>query len=68
MAQCAMRLDGSGQRDVVPPGVITTGKQLASDGAGCLYWSDREGRRISRVRLDGSGLTDLVVNPPGDIS
>ncbi|MEU6320840.1 hypothetical protein [Streptomyces sp. NPDC047009] len=64
----AMHLDGTGRRDVVPPGTITTGKQLTSDGAGFLYWCDREGRRVGGVRTDGSGLTDLVVNPPGDIS
>ncbi|WP_217640491.1 hypothetical protein [Arthrobacter woluwensis] len=27
---------------VVEPGGITTGKQLCADGAGRLYWSDRE--------------------------
>lgn len=58
----AVGLDGTGKRDVVPVGTITTGKQLASDGAGSLYWSDREGCRVSRVGVDGSGLTDLVVN------
>lgn len=58
----AVGLDGMGKRDVVPPGAITTGKQLASDGAGTLYWSDREGCRVSRVRVDGTGLSDLIVN------
>ncbi|WP_020494717.1 hypothetical protein [Sciscionella marina] len=60
----AMRLDGTEVRDVLAPGTITTGKQLASDRAGTLYWGDREGFRVSRVRTDGSGLTDLVVNNP----
>src|SRR5690349_10274943 len=55
----AVALDGSGARDVIPTGAITTGKQLASDGAGTLYWGDREGFRVSRVRIDGTGLTDL---------
>jgi len=55
-------LDGGGARDVVPAGSITTGKQLVSDGASTLYWGDREGCRVSRVRVDGTGLTDLVVN------
>jgi sugar lactone lactonase YvrE len=59
-------LDGSGARDVIPTGAITTGKQLASDGAGTLYWGDREGSRVSRVRIDGTGLMDLVVNTPDD--
>ena len=34
----AVALDGTGRRDVLPDGVITTGKQLASDGAGTLYY------------------------------
>jgi hypothetical protein len=32
----AVQLNGSGARDVIPTGAITTGKQLASDGAGSL--------------------------------
>jgi len=62
----AVALDGSGARDVIPTGAITTGKQLVSDGAGTLYWGDREGCRVSRVRIDGTGLTDLVVNTRDD--
>ncbi len=62
----AVGLDGTGKRDVLPAGAITTGKQLTSDGAGTLYWGDREGCRVSRVRVDGSGLTDLVVNTRED--
>ncbi|MGW5046512.1 hypothetical protein [Streptomyces griseoluteus] len=58
----ALDMDSGTRWDVVPSGTITTGKQLTSDGAGTLYWADREGHRISRVRTDGSGLTDLVVN------
>jgi len=58
----AVGLDGSDASDVLAAGSITTGKQLVSDGGGTLYWSDREGCRVSRVRLDGTGLTDLVVN------
>lgn len=62
----AVSLDGGHRHDVVPTGATTTGKQLTSDGAGTLYRGDREGHRISRVRVDGSGLTDLVVNPAED--
>ena len=54
-------VDGSNLRDVVAPGGITTGKQIASDDE-WLYWGDREGCRVSRVRFDGTGLEDLVVN------
>ncbi|TWS19807.1 hypothetical protein FK529_06545 [Tsukamurella asaccharolytica] len=57
-------LDGTDRRDLVAPGAMTTGKQLASDGAGRLYWGDREGCRVSSVGTDGSGLRDLVVNAP----
>lgn len=53
--------DGGARADVVPVGGLTTGKQLAYAG-GWLYWGDREGFRVSRVRTDGTGLTDLVVN------
>lgn len=54
-------LDGSDLTDVVPTGGITTGKQLAL-ADGWLYWGDREGMKVSRVRTDGTGLADLVVN------
>lgn len=62
----AVGLDGSDARDILAPGSITTGKQLTTDRAGKLYWSDREGCRVSSVHVDGSQLTDLVVNEPGD--
>ncbi|SIR98976.1 YncE family protein [Williamsia sterculiae] len=58
------RTDGSDQAVVLNEGVITTGKQLDIDPAGgSLYWGDREGGRVSRSKLDGSELTDLVVRP-----
>ncbi|GAA3582313.1 hypothetical protein GCM10022222_78860 [Amycolatopsis ultiminotia] len=56
----AVGLNGLEPREIVPSGVITTGKQLTCQGF--LYWSDREGCRVCRVRTDGTGLTDLVVN------
>ncbi|MER5389263.1 hypothetical protein [Saccharopolyspora sp. NPDC002686] len=62
----ALDLDTGARRDVVPTGVITTGKQLTHDDAGSLYWGDREGHRVTRVRTDGTGLTDLVVTPVED--
>ncbi|MCM6774206.1 hypothetical protein NDR87_12055 [Nocardia sp. CDC159] len=59
------RLDGSDRREVVPVGALTTGKQLTADlAAQRLYWSDREGCRVSRVDTDGTGRIDLVVNAP----
>jgi hypothetical protein len=51
------------RRELVASDVVTTGKQLAHDGAGTLYWADREGRRIGRVRTNGTGLAELVVRP-----
>lgn len=59
-------LDEPVRRALTAPGAVTTGKQLVSDGRGNLYWSDREGARISTCRLDGSGLRPLVVNSPAD--
>ncbi|CAM3783376.1 hypothetical protein ACXYTP_04810 [Tsukamurella ocularis] len=56
--------DGSDVRDLLPNGSITTGKQLTSDGAGRLYWGDREGLRVSSARVDGTDLRDHVVNAP----
>lgn len=55
--------DGTPPRSVTSPGAVTTGKQLAAAG-GWLYWSDREGCRVSRIRPDGTGFEDLVVNEP----
>lgn len=60
----SIRSTGTDRRDLVAAGAMTTGKQLASDGAGRLYWGDREGCRVSSVRTDGTGLRDLVVNAP----
>lgn len=60
----SMLPDGSDVRDLVAPGAMTTGKQLTTDGAGRLYWGDREGLRVSTVRVDGTGLRDVVVNKP----
>lgn len=62
----AVALDRTGPEegevsDVVPAGGLTTGKQLTL-ADGWLYWGDREGMKVSRVRTDGTGLADLVVN------
>ena len=57
----AISLEATGVVDIVPSGGLTTGKQLVLTD-GWLYWGDREGCKVSRVRTDGTGLTDLVVN------
>ncbi|MCT7369983.1 hypothetical protein [Mycolicibacterium llatzerense] len=57
-----VNLDGSDRRTIVPRGAFTTGKQLTADfDAGLLYWCDREGMRVLRCQLDGSGLETLAV-------
>ncbi|KAK3694907.1 hypothetical protein B0T22DRAFT_477621 [Podospora appendiculata] len=54
-------LDGSAIRVLVPPGAVHTPKQLAiDDGCRTLYFADREGMRVLRCAVDGSGLETLV--------
>lgn len=58
----AVNADGTGRQTVLPPGALTTGKQIAAIfSQGRLYWSDREGARLSSVNIDGTGLRDLIV-------
>lgn len=56
----AIGLDGHNRRDIVPAGGTTTGKQLALDSRGNLYWGNREGFSLATSKTDGSGLRDLV--------
>jgi hypothetical protein len=59
-------LDGSNIVTVVPEGGTYTPKQLKIDHEnGRLYWSDREGMRVMRSRLDGSELETLVTTGEG---
>jgi hypothetical protein len=54
-------LDGSNSIVIVPEGGTFTPKQLQLDKAnGRLYWCDREGMRVMRANLDGSGLETLI--------
>jgi len=63
----SVRLDGSDLAMVVSPGGAFTPKQLKIDVAGRkLYWSDREGMRVMRSNLDGSGIEVLVQTGSGD--
>jgi hypothetical protein len=54
-------LDGGNRRTIVPEGATHTPKQIHLDKKnGKLYWGDREGMRVMRANLDGSGIETLV--------
>ena len=60
-------LDGGNRTTVVPQGVTFTPKQLHLEkAAGKLYWCDREGMRVMRANLDGSGVETLVISGNGE--
>src|SRR5580765_2588573 len=60
-------LDGGNRKTIVPPGITFTPKQIHLEKAsGKLYWSDREGMRVMRANLDGSGVETLVQTGEGD--
>jgi hypothetical protein len=67
--ECA-DLDGGDRVAIAPQGVTHTPKQLHLEKeTGKLYWSDREGMRVMRCNLDGSGVETLVVagDPAADL-
>jgi len=54
-------LDGRNRKTIVPEGATHTGKQIQLDKRHRkLYWCDREGMRVMRANLDGSGIETLV--------
>ena len=60
-------LDGGRLTTIVPVGGTFTPKQLKIDPRNRkLYWSDREGMRIMRANLDGSGIETLVETAKGE--
>lgn len=60
-------IDGKNRRVIVPQGATYTPKQIQLDKEnGKLYWCDREGMRVMRCSLDGSGLETLVETGRGD--
>jgi hypothetical protein len=60
-------LDGGNLTTIVPLGGTFTPKQLQLDNKNRkLYWSDREGMRVMRSNLDGSGIETLVQTGHGD--
>lgn len=53
--------DGSNHVTILPPGSTHTPKQLQIDLENdLLYWSDREGMRVMRCKLDGSQVETLI--------
>jgi len=60
-------LDGGNLTTIVPSGGTFTAKQLTLDVENQkLYWSDREGMRVQRANVDGTGLETLVQVAEGD--
>jgi hypothetical protein len=60
-------IGGKHRKIIVPEGATFTPKQIHLDKKnGKLYWSDREGMRVMRANLDGSGIEPLVVAGQGD--
>jgi DNA-binding beta-propeller fold protein YncE len=60
-------LDGRNMKTIIEPGNTFTPKQLQIDKPnGKLYWSDREGMRVTRANLDGSRIETLVDTSQGD--
>lgn len=60
-------LDGTNVVTIVPEGGAFTPKQLKIDRKnGKLYWSDREGMRVSRSNLDGSHIETLIQTGESD--
>lgn len=62
-----INLDGSGHTVIVPVGGTFTAKQMKLDAKhGKLYWSDREGMRVMRSNVDGSGIETLIESGHGE--
>ncbi|KAL3444623.1 hypothetical protein BJX65DRAFT_319827 [Aspergillus insuetus] len=55
------KLDGTDMQTLLPPGSVHTPKQLVvDDGAGKVYFCDREGMSVRRCNFDGSQHEILV--------
>lgn len=62
-----INFDGSGRTTIILKGSTFTPKQMQIDVVnGFIYWSDREGMRVLRARLDGSEITTLIQTGEGD--
>ncbi|KAF2433099.1 YWTD domain-containing protein [Tothia fuscella] len=63
----SVKLDGTGLATIVAVGKTHTAKQLTLATVGgkkMLYWGDREGMKVMRCNVDGSGL-EVVVDTAG---
>ena len=58
-------LDGGNRVVIVAPGEAFTPKQIQLHD-GNLYWSDREGMRVMRANLDGSGIETPIESGHGE--
>jgi len=62
-----INFDGSGHTTIIPEGATFTPKQMQLDLVnGFIYWSDREGMRVMRAKLDGTDITTLIQTGEGD--
>jgi sugar lactone lactonase YvrE len=63
-----VKMDGTGLTTLIPENKFKVGKQLVlvvEDGKKKLYWCDREGQKVWRANVDGSGL-EVVVDTSRD--
>jgi DNA-binding beta-propeller fold protein YncE len=62
-----INFDGANHITIIPKGATFTPKQMQIDIVnGFIYWSDREGMRVMRAKLDGSEITTLIQTGEGD--
>jgi len=62
-----INFDGSGRTVIIPRGQTFTPKQMQIDVVnGFVYWSDREGMRVMRAKLNGDGITTLIQTGDGE--
>lgn len=62
-----INFDGSGHTVIIPKGETFTPKQIQLDVvSGFIYWSDREGMRVMRAKLDGTDITTLIQTGNGE--
>jgi DNA-binding beta-propeller fold protein YncE len=62
-----INFDGSNHTTIIPKGATFTPKQMQIDVVnGFIYWSDREGMRVMRAKLDGTDITTLIQTGEGN--